>query len=102
MKRTLVPFGRQFGIFSLMFFLVGASVAQNCGGKDRWGPKDGTDPQARNIDLTNVTTKAVTNLVTIHEPQLPGDDSTRIVPDENERLSGAGAIDQMEARNERR
>ncbi len=63
MKRTLVSFGRQFGIFSLTFFLAGASVAQNCGGKERWGPKDGTDPQARNIDLTNVTTKAVTNLV---------------------------------------
>jgi hypothetical protein len=29
-----------------------------------------------------VTTKTVPDLVTIHEPQLPGDNKTRIVPDE--------------------
>lgn len=55
---------------------------QNCGGKERWGPKDGTDTQASNIDLANVTPEAVTDLVTIHQPHLPGDNTTRIVPDE--------------------
>jgi len=75
-------FGGPIGLFLLTFFLAGTSVAQNCGGVERWGPKDGTDSQARNIDLANVTTETVTNLVTIHEPQLPGDNKTRIVPDE--------------------
>jgi hypothetical protein len=82
MKRTLAAFGRQFGLFLLMLFLAGTSAAQNCGGTERWGPKDGTDPQALNIDLTNITPEAVTDLVTIHQPQLPGDNKTRIVPDE--------------------
>jgi hypothetical protein len=55
MKRNLVAFGGQFGLFLLMLFLTGTSAAQNCGGKERWGPKDGTDSQAQNIDLTNIT-----------------------------------------------
>jgi hypothetical protein len=46
------------------------------------GPKDGTDRQAPDIDLTNITPEAVTDLVTIHQPQLPSDNTTRIVPDE--------------------
>jgi hypothetical protein len=72
MKRTLVAFGGQVGLFLLMLFLAGTSVAQNCGGKERWGPKDGTDSQAQNIDLTNITDEHVTDLVTISQPQLPG------------------------------
>jgi len=75
-------FGGRFGVFLLMLFLAGTSVAQNCGGKERWGPKDGTDSQAQNIDLTNITEEHVTDLVTISEPQLPGGNTTRIVPDE--------------------
>ena len=47
MKRTLVTFGGRIGLFLLMFLLASTSVAQNCGGKERWGPKDGTDSQAR-------------------------------------------------------
>jgi hypothetical protein len=82
MKRTLVTFGGQFGLFLLMLFLAGTSAAQNCGGKERWGPKDGTDPQAPNIDLTNITPDAVTDLVTIPQPHLPADNTTRIVPGE--------------------
>jgi hypothetical protein len=75
-------FGRKFGLFLLMVSLAGTSVAQNCGGKERWGPKDGTDAQAPNIDLTNITPEAVTDLVSIAQPHLPGDNTTRIVPDE--------------------
>src|SRR6266567_5714410 len=74
--------GERFVVFLLMLFLAGTAAAQNCGGKERWGPKDGTDPQAPNIDLTNITSEAVTDLVTIHQPHLPGDNTTRIVPDE--------------------
>ena len=72
----------RLGLFLLMLFLAGTAAAQNCGGTERWAPKDGTDPQAPNIDLTNITPEAVTELVTIHQPQLPGDNTTRIVPDE--------------------
>jgi hypothetical protein len=84
MKRTLVILGGQVSLFLLMLFLAGTAAAQNCGGKERWGPKDGTDPQAPNIDLTNITPEAVTDLVAIHQPHLPGqgDNRTRIVPDE--------------------
>ena len=69
--------GGRFALFLLMLFLAGTAAAQNCGGKERWGPKDGTDPQAPNIDLTNITAEAVTDLVAIHQPPLPGDNKTR-------------------------
>jgi len=84
MKRILITFGKQFGLFLLILFLAGTAAAQNCGGKERWGPKDGTDPQAPNIDLTNITPETVRNLVTIPQPHLPStrDNTTRIVPDE--------------------
>jgi hypothetical protein len=36
MKRTLVAFGGQFGLFLLMLLLAGTSASQNCGGKERW------------------------------------------------------------------
>jgi hypothetical protein len=65
-----------------ILFLAGTAAAQNCGGKERWGPKDGTDPQAPSIDLTNITAEAVSDLVVIHQPPLPGDNTTRVVPDE--------------------
>ena len=74
--------GGRFGLFLLMLFLAGTAAAQNCGGTERWGPKDCTDSQAQNIDLTNITPEAVTDLVAIHQPPLPGDNKTRIVPDE--------------------
>jgi hypothetical protein len=69
-------------LFLLMLFLAGTAAAQNCGGTERWGPKDGTDQQAANIDLTNITPVTVAGLLAIHQPQLPGDNTTRIVPDE--------------------
>jgi hypothetical protein len=77
-------FGGRLALFLLMLFLAGTAAAQNCGGKERWGPKDGTDSEAPNIDLTNITPEAVTDLVAIHQPDLPGqaDNTTRIVPDE--------------------
>jgi len=77
-------FGGRFALFLLMLFLAGTAAAQNCGGKERWGPKDGTDSEAPNIELTNITPEALTDLVAIQQPHLPGqgDNRTRIVPDE--------------------
>ena len=72
----------RLGLFFLMLFLAGTSAAQNCGGTERWAPKDGTDPQAPNIALTNITPETVTDLVAIHQPHLPDDNTTRIIPDE--------------------
>jgi hypothetical protein len=72
----------RFALFLLMLFLAGKATAQNCGGTDRWAPKDGTDSQAPNIDLTNITSETVTDLVAIHQPHLPADNTTRIIPDE--------------------
>jgi hypothetical protein len=74
--------GGQLCVLLLSLFLTGTSAAQNCGGTERWAPKGGTDSQATNIDLTNITPKSVTDFVAIHMPQLPGDNTTRIVPDE--------------------
>ena len=95
-------FGRQFGLFLLMLFLAGTSAAQNCGGKERWGPKDGTDSQAPNIDLTNITTEAVTDLVIIHQPHLPGDNNDPHRSRRDARLPGAGTIGEVETRIGRR
>jgi len=81
-KADATTFGGQCGLFLLMFFLAGTSAAQNCGGTERWGPKDGTDQEAANIDLTNITPATVADLLAIHQPQLPSDNTTRIVPDE--------------------
>jgi hypothetical protein len=72
----------RFALFLLMLFLAATAHAQNCGGIDRWGPKDGTDSQAPNIDLTNIIPETVTDLVAVPQPKLPGDNTTRIVPDE--------------------
>ena len=74
---------RRLSLFWLILLLTATAHAQNCGGIDRWGPKDGTDSQAPNIDLTNITPETVTDLVAIHQPeQLPDDNTTRIIPDE--------------------
>jgi len=81
-KAHATIFGGELCLFLLMFFLPGTSAGQNCGGTDRWGPKDGTDQQARNIDLTNITSESIADLLAIHQPQLPSDNTTRIVPDE--------------------
>jgi len=62
--------------------------AQNCGGTERWGVKDGTDPLAPSIDLNpaDATLITIDQLIQIDAPkgpQLPpaGDNETRL-PDE--------------------
>jgi hypothetical protein len=81
-----------------MLFLAGTSAAQNCGGTERWGPKDGTDSQAKNIDLTKITDEHVTDLVTISQPQLPDGNTTRIVPDETHVYRVQAPFDKVETR----
>jgi hypothetical protein len=57
-------------------------LAQNCGGKERWAVKDGTDAAAQQIDFGNIIPLSVADLLAIHQPSIPGDDTTRVVPDE--------------------
>lgn len=61
-------------------FSIHSVVAQTCGGKERWAPKDGTDPAALQIDLNNVTPISVRDLITISQPHLPPltDNNTRL------------------------
>src|SRR5437879_736586 len=56
--------------------------AQHCGGAERWGVKDGTDAAAQQIDFSAITPMTVAQLLQIPEPQVPGDNTTRVVPDE--------------------
>lgn len=56
--------------------------AQHCGGKERWAVKDGTDSSVQQVDLANISVKSVHDLLQLNEPQLPGDDTTRVLPGE--------------------
>jgi hypothetical protein len=58
--------------------------AQHCGGKERWAVKDGTDVAARLISFGTISPIGVADLLQIKEPTLPGDDTTRVVPDETQ------------------
>src|SRR5689334_14140839 len=64
--------------------------AQHCGGTERWAVKDGTDPAAQQIDFSNITPIQVSELLSIHQPNIPNNNTTRVVPDETHlyRVSG--------------
>jgi hypothetical protein len=94
-------FGGRFALFLLMLFLAGTAAAQNCGGKERWGPKDGTDSQAPNIDLTNITPEAVTDPCHHSSAATARRQHDAHCSRRDARLPGAGAIGEVEARTER-
>ena len=56
--------------------------AQHCGGTERWAVKDGTDPAAQQIDFANITPIQVSELLAIHQPSIPNNNTTRVTPDE--------------------
>lgn len=56
--------------------------AQHCGGTERWAVKDGTDPSAQQIDFNSITPMQVSDLLAIHQPHIPTDNTTRVIPDE--------------------
>jgi hypothetical protein len=72
------------GLRFVLIVVVGSSVsflnAQQCGGKERWAPKEGTDSLAAQIDLGNVTPISVHDLVNIPQPSLPppADNNSRL------------------------
>jgi hypothetical protein len=72
-------------VLATIFFAVwfcSSALPQLCGGQERWAVKDGTDASANSVDLTTVVPKTVSQLVHLHQPHLPNDDTTRVVPDE--------------------
>lgn len=75
--RRLAP-----AVLCLMVCLVQFSYAQ-CGGSERWAVKDGTDSQASQVDLSHIQNTTIQHLINdIDEPQLPHNNTTRVIPDE--------------------
>jgi hypothetical protein len=74
---------RSFSHVVLFLALVASGFAQ-CGGTERWGVKDGTDPHVSQVDLTNIRSVSIEELIGIQEPHLPprNDNETRL-PEEN-------------------
>ena len=73
---------RNLILFAGVSFFSAASVFGQCGGQERWAVKDGTDSTASQVDFNNIQSKGVVDLVKLKEPRLPGDNTTRILPQE--------------------
>lgn len=70
-------------VVCLVVLLVSYGHTQQCGGSERWAVKDGTDNTANQIDLSHVQETTIQRLINdIHQPKLPHDDTTRVIPDE--------------------
>ena len=54
--------------------------AQQCGGIERWAVKDGTDAAAQQINFNSITPIQVSDLISIHQPSIPTNNTTRVVP----------------------
>ena len=73
---------RSFSYVILFLILVASGFAQ-CGGTERWGVKDGTDPNVSQVDLNNIRSVSIEELVGIQEPHLPSrDDNETRLPEE--------------------
>ena len=67
---------------SLILSCAHVVPAQHCGGTERWAVKDGTDSAAQQIDFSNITPIQVSDLLLIHQPTIPNNNTTRVTPDE--------------------
>ena len=63
-----------------LILMLGASGLAQCGGPERWGVKDGTDTDSRPVDLNDIKSISISDLVGIQEPGLPPrtDNETRL------------------------
>jgi hypothetical protein len=61
--------------FSLLFT---ASAVAQCGGLERWAVKDGTDASAGQVDFGKIQAATLADLISIKEPRLPADHTTRL------------------------
>jgi hypothetical protein len=58
------------------------SAFGQCGGQERWAVKDGSDASAGQVDFGSIASKTLLQLVELKQPKLPGDNTTRILPQE--------------------
>jgi len=72
----------RLALFVVLVSSTSLLSSQQCGGKERWGVKDGTDAGAQQIGFSTITPMTVAQLLQIQEPSIPSDDTTRVVPDE--------------------
>ena len=73
---------RKLIVFASVMLCAACSAFGQCGGQERWAVKDGADTTAGQVNFSNILTQSIAQLVQIHEPKLPGDDTTRVIPDE--------------------
>ena len=73
---------RKLIVFASVMLCAACSAFGQCGGQERWAVKDGADTTAGQVNFSNIVTQSIAQLVQIHEPKLPGDDTTRVIPDE--------------------
>ena len=78
MKKFTVLLSISFLAAVLLFPLQ--SIAQTCGGTERWQVKVGTDPDAAQLDPASAVPATIHDMVNLQAPELPakGDDSTRL------------------------
>lgn len=63
---------------TLSVFSPPASLAQQCGGDERWPVKVGSDTGASLVNLVGPVPISIHDLVRVARPQLPSDDTTRL------------------------
>lgn len=73
---------RKLIVFASLMLCSACCAYAQCGGQERWGVKDGTDPSAGTVNFGNIQVKSIQDLVGLNQPKLPGDNMTRILPDE--------------------
>lgn len=67
---------RWFFLLCITFAPI-TSLAQQCGGVERWPVKVASDPQANLIDKANPVAISLHNLVALPRPTIPNDNTTR-------------------------
>lgn len=65
-------------VIALSFCSALPVCAQQCGGEERWPVKVGSDSNAGTVNLANLVTATIHELVSKPRPQLPSDDDTRL------------------------
>lgn len=73
---------RKFILFVSVVLFSASSASGQCGGEERWAVKDGTDASAGQVNFSNIAVKTLAQLITLKEPKLPSDNTTRVLPQE--------------------
>jgi hypothetical protein len=70
----------RFFSYIVLFLAFVASGFAECGGTERWGVKDGTDTDSRPVNLNDIKSISIAQLISIQEPHLPprDDNETRL------------------------